>query len=207
MHNPGICGVILAYGSPMQAQPAAANGPGSKAAAVSSLIRALNADSDMVLVALGEDADALAPTVWAQAANVVQLAPAASEADALRTALREVLNRGRDAALVVSLEHVALNEASSLNAGRSPTAEAVHRMVAAYRDAGDEIWAVLAESAMGQGYPVLLGRKIIELFLRGQDWSAARDILAANAAHVHTLGSSDAEASGKAAPAAGKSGI
>ena len=139
------------------------------------LIGALNGDSEMVLVALGADADALAPVVWARAAYVVQIAEGASEAEALRLMLQEVLNRGRDAALVASLDSFVL------------TAETVHRMVAAYCAAGDEIWAVVPEQAMEQGHPVLMGRRIIELFLRGQKWSAADEILSANLEHVRTV--------------------
>ena len=37
------------------------------------------------------------------------------------------------------------------------------------------------------GKPVLMGRSMIELFLRGQQWSAADEILSANREHVHTV--------------------
>jgi CTP:molybdopterin cytidylyltransferase MocA len=183
MHSPGVCGAILATGPFTEAtgtQPAAAGAPWkSKAEAVGKLIDALSADTEMVLVAVGADAEALAPVAWARAAYVVQLAPGASQADALRVLLQEALNRGRDAALVTALESTAL------------TAETVRRMVAAYRAAGDEIWAVVPETEMRQGHPVLMGRRMIELFLRGQKWSAADEILAANLEHVRSLKAAD----------------
>jgi hypothetical protein len=147
----------------------------TKAEGVSELIDALSADTEMVLVAVGADAEALAPVVWARAAYMVQLAESTSAADALRAMLQEVLNRGRDAAIVTSLDNFAL------------TAETVRRMVAAYCAAGDEIWAVVPETEMLQGHPVLMGRRMIELFLRGQKWSAADEILSANLEHVRTL--------------------
>ena len=59
------------------------------------------------------------------------------------------------------------------------SAETVQRMVEGYRDAGDEIWAVVPEADQGHGNPMLLGRRMIELFLRGRQWSAAEEILAA----------------------------
>jgi CTP:molybdopterin cytidylyltransferase MocA len=145
------------------------------AESVGKLIDALNADTEMVLVAVGLGAKALAPAVWAKAAYLVQLPEGASGADALRIALQDVLNRGRDTALVTESESPGL------------TAETVHRMVAEYCSAGDEIWAVVPETEALQGHPVLLGRQMIELFLRGQKWSAADEILSANLEHVRTV--------------------
>jgi CTP:molybdopterin cytidylyltransferase MocA len=191
MHSPGVCGVILASGSQPSAGEAGSN-PGqpkskSKAEALNELISVLNEDTEMVLVALGGDAESLAPVVWARAAYVVTVAEGASEAEALRSMLQEVLNRGRDAALVASLDSSAL------------TADTVHRMVATYCAAGDEIWAVVPETAMQQGHPVLMGRQIIELFLRGQKWSAADEILSANLDHVRSVKAVDPTAAPVAA--------
>jgi CTP:molybdopterin cytidylyltransferase MocA len=180
MHSPGVCGVILAAGSQVGAGDARLK---TKAEGVNALIDALNADTEMVLVAVGADADSLAPVVWARAAYMVQLPATAGDADALRAMLQEVLNRGRDAAIVTSLDNFGL------------TAETVHRMVAAYCAAGDEIWAVVPETEMLQGHPVLMGRRMIELFLRGQKWSAADEILSANLEHVRTLKATDPLAS------------
>jgi CTP:molybdopterin cytidylyltransferase MocA len=180
MHSPGVCGIILAAGSHSGAQADVEVAPSkTKAEAVSELIGVLNGDTEMVLVGVGADAEALAPAVWARAAYVVQLSPSASDADALRTMLQEVLNRGRDAALVTALDNQAL------------TVQTVQRMVAAYCAAGDEVWAVVPETEMRQGHPVLMGRRMIELFLRGQKWSAADEILAANLEHVRSVKAAD----------------
>jgi CTP:molybdopterin cytidylyltransferase MocA len=176
MHSPGVCGVILAAGSQAGAEPARWK---TKAEGVTELINALNTDTEMILVAAGADAEAIAPVVWARAAYMVQLPADASDAVALRAVLQEVLNRGRDAAVVTALHSQGL------------TAETVHRMVAEYCAAGDEIWAVVPEAAMAQGHPVLMGRRMIELFLRGQQWSAADEILSANREHVKTIKATD----------------
>jgi CTP:molybdopterin cytidylyltransferase MocA len=176
MHSPGVCGVILAAGSQVGAQAGVeAAQSKSKAEAVSELILALNTDTDMVLVALGADAQELEPAVWAHAAYIVQLPPSSSDAETLRAMLQEVLNRGRDAALVAALDSQGL------------TGETVHRMVAAYREADDATWAVVPEAEIRHGHPVLMGRRMIELFLRGQQWSAADEILSANLEHVRSL--------------------
>jgi CTP:molybdopterin cytidylyltransferase MocA len=172
MHSPGVCGVILAAGSQAGADAAQWK---SKAEGVTSLIDALNSDTEMVLVAVGTDAEALAPVIWGKAAYMVQLPVGVSDAQALRTMLQEVLNRGRDAVIVTSLHIAGL------------TAETVHRMVAAYCAAGDDVWAVVPETEMLQGHPVLMGRSMIELFLRGQQWNAVDEILSASREHVHTI--------------------
>jgi CTP:molybdopterin cytidylyltransferase MocA len=183
MHSPGICGVILAAGS----QPGTGSASSSsKAEALSGLITALNTDTDMILVALGTNSETLEPVAWAQAAYVVQLPPKANDAETLRTMLQEVLNHGRDAALVTALDDQDL------------TAETVHRMVATYCSAGDETWAVTPENATQKWHPVLLGRQMIELFLRGQKWNSADEVLSANTAHVSAMKAENS----KPAPAA-----
>jgi hypothetical protein len=169
----------------------------TKAEGVGELIDALSADTEMVLVGVpAEDTDALAPVVWARAAYLVQLPTAASDADALRVMLQEVLNRGRDAALVT------VCDTANQSATQVLTATTVHRMVADYCAAGDEIWAVVPETEMLQGHPVLMGRRMIELFLRGQKWSAADEILSANLEHVRTIKLVDPLASAEAVTSA-----
>jgi CTP:molybdopterin cytidylyltransferase MocA len=180
MHTPGVCGAILATGRPTAAEPAAASTAESRSGALGRLVDAL-ADTDMVFVALGDDAEALAPVVWARAAYVVQMAPGASNDDALRALLQEVLSRGRDAALVTRLDGPALS------------AETVRRMMAVYRAAGEEIWAVASEPELAAGHPVLLGREMLDLFLRGRKWSTAEEILSANRQHVRALNTGDPE--------------
>jgi hypothetical protein len=154
------------------------------AQALDERIDALTDDTDMVLVAASvADGERLAPVVWAKAANLVEIPADASEAETLRTVLQDVLSRGRDAALLTGL------------AGASITAETAHRMVADFCAAGDEIWAIATDAGLGAGQPLLLGRRMIELFLRGRSWSSAEEALTANRRHVSVLGT-QASASG-----------
>ena len=182
MHSPGVCGAILASGPESGASGTLLHSN------VGPLIDALNADTEMVLVAAAEAADVLAPAVWARAAYLVQLAPGATEADALRALLKEMLNRGRDAALVTTLE------------GPSLTAKTVRSMVDAYRAAGPEIWAVAPQPESRQTYPVLLGRRMSELFLRGREWRSAQEVLFSNREHVFVLDLSVDESGSPASP-------
>ena len=182
MHSPGVCGAILASG------PQFGDSGTLPQSNVGPLIDALNAGTEMVLVAAAEAADALTPAVWSRGAYLVRLSPGAVEADALQALLKETLNRGRDAALVTTLEGPAL------------TAETVRSMVDAYRAAGPEIWAVAPEPESRQTYPVLLGRRMIELFLRGREWRSVQEVLSANREHVFELNLSVDESGSPASP-------
>jgi CTP:molybdopterin cytidylyltransferase MocA len=180
MHSPGVCGVILASGSRIGAGDPKQK---TKAEDLNELISALNADTEMILVAAGADGDALAPVVWARAGYMVKVAATASAPEVLRVMLQEVMNRGRDAAVVTWLD------------GQAVTAETVHGMVSTYCQAGDEIWAVAPEQDKTQGHPMLLGRRMIEVFLRGNKLSTADEILATNREHVRTMNAGDQAAS------------
>ena len=192
MHSPGVCGAILATSSSVAPVVPAQ----SRTQALGALIDVLHADTEIVLIAAGDDAESLAPAVWARAGYLVQLAPGAGEADALRALLQDVLNRGRDAVLVTTLDGPAL------------TAKTVRRMVAEYLEAGDEVWAVVPEALITKAVtsesgapesssetqpsgstsgPMLLGRRMIELFLRGRQWRTAEELLATHREHVRAL--------------------
>jgi hypothetical protein len=204
MHSPGVCGAIMATSSPLV--PGSTPAP-SRAEALGALIDVLHGDTEIVLIAAGDDADSLAPAVWMRAGYLVQLAPGASQSDALRALLQDVLNRGRDAVLVTTLD------------GPPLTAATVRRMVAEYLEAGDEVWAVVPEALITKAIasesgapesgapesstpqsvntetqpsgptagPMLLGRRMIELFLRGRQWRTAEELLATHREHVRAL--------------------
>lgn len=182
MHTPGVCGAILAVPHAEAVLPMGASGSESETTGrLGRWIDALNADTEMILVAGCASDEALAREVWARAAYLVQLPEGASLAQALRAVLQETLNRGRDAALVTTLQTPPVS------------AETVRRMVAAYRAAGDEVWALVPQidcreqSANRNCYPMLLGRQMIELFLRQQSWNAPEEILLAHREHVYAL--------------------
>src|SRR6266480_2418126 len=98
MHTPGVCGAILAIGS------GAGDASADTAARLGQWIDALNADTEMVLVAAAADDEALARAVWMRGAYLAPVRAEASVADALRALLQEMLNRGRDAALLTTLQ-------------------------------------------------------------------------------------------------------
>lgn len=132
---------------------------------LSAAIRSLSTASDFVLVVGGKNEAALAPIVYASGASmVVNPDPDRGQFSSLQAGLHEVLNRGRDTAIVTLVD-------------RPPaTAATVQTLRAAYESAGNNIWAVVPEFAGKHGHPFIAGREMIEAFLQASSTSSARDV-------------------------------
>lgn len=133
---------------------------------LSASIRSL-ALADFVLIVAGKNAAVLAPIVYAIGASVVvNPDPARGQFSSLQVGLREVLNRGRDAAIMTLIDRPPA----------SPTT--VQALRDAFEIAGDEIWAIIPEFSGKHGHPIVVGREMIEAFLRAAPDSSAREVLA-----------------------------
>lgn len=133
---------------------------------LSAAIRLFFSRVDVVLVVAGTNELALAPIVYANGASlVVNPDPARGQFSSLRVGLREVLNRGRDAAMVTLVD-------------RPPVRmETIATLEAAFeRATAKRKWAVIPEYQGKHGHPILAGREMIEAFLRAPETSNARDV-------------------------------
>ena len=172
--SPGYCGVILAAGTPerisMSLSPWPERNPlGSTL--LSTQIDALNTVSELVLIVAGNNEATLTPTVYAHGGYVVSAAEC-SDFEFLQLGVREVLNRGRDTALILSVD-------------RAPLSPATYRALCdAYQQSDRETWAVTPQSIESSTYPLIAGRELIEQLLRATAASSLHDVLAANAAHL-----------------------
>lgn len=177
-----FCGVILAAGesSRMGRDKALLPWPPDAVASalgdtfLSAAIRLFSAHVDEVLVVVGRNETALAPTVYASGASlVVNPDPARGQFSSLRVGLREVLNRGRDAAMITLVD-------------RPPVAtETLATLESAFeRATAERKWAVIPEYQGNHGHPILAGREMLEAFLRAPEASNARDIEHAHQAHI-----------------------
>lgn len=170
----GLCAVILAAGEssrmgrdkallPWPPQAAGAFGTGTF---LSAGIQLFDPFVDVVLVVAGKNEQNVAPVAYANgAALVANPHPERGQFSSLQVGLREVLNRGRDAAMITLVD-------------RPPVLPATIQILS---DAFDEAllqgkWAVVPEYQGKHGHPIFAGREMIEAFLRAPASSSARDV-------------------------------
>ena len=168
-----FCGVILAAGesSRMGRDKALLPWPADAGSAatdtfLSAAIRLFSVHVDEVLVVVGKNESALTPVVYATGASVVvNPDPTRGQFSSLRVALREVLNRGRDAAMITLVDRPPVRE------------ETLRTLRVAFEQSGRERkWAVIPDFHGKHGHPILAGRELIEAFLRAPETSNARDV-------------------------------
>jgi molybdenum cofactor cytidylyltransferase len=120
----------------------------------------------LVIVVAGKNAGSLQTIVDAAAAYlVVNRHPERGQFSSLQLGVQEVLNRGRDAAIIALVD-------------RPPAQpQTLTRLCEAFRDAYEnDKWAVVPEHDGRHGHPILIGREMIEVFLRAPANSTAREI-------------------------------
>jgi molybdenum cofactor cytidylyltransferase len=171
---PSFAGVILAAGDSSRMGrdkallpwPAPARGQAPSAETfLSGAIRSLMRATEFVVVVAGKNEVGLAPIVYAHGASlVVNPDPGRGQFSSLQLGLREVLNHGRDAAMVTLVDRPPVNIAT------------IQILREAFAAAAKNIWAVVPEFSGRHGHPYLAGREMIEAFLRVPATSIARDI-------------------------------
>lgn len=141
---------------------------------LSSAIRSLLLATDFVVIVVGKNEPTLAPIIYADGASlVVNPDPGRGQFSSLQVGLREVLNHGRDAAMVTLVDRPPANPA---------TLQTLHD---AFETADSNVWAVVPEFSGKHGHPYLIGREMIEAFLRVPAASSARDVEHQHQEHIH----------------------
>ncbi len=143
---------------------------------LSAAIRSLSAATEFVVVVVGKNEAALAPVIYADGASlVVNPDTSRGQFSSLQVALHEVLNRGRDAAMITLVD-------------RPPVSAATIQMLRdAFEGAGQNVWSVVPEFSGKHGHPYLIGREMMEAFLRVPATSIARDIEHQHQEHIQYL--------------------
>jgi molybdenum cofactor cytidylyltransferase len=171
-----LCGLILAAGESSRMGtdkallPWPPVPPGTVASfghtLLSAAISALKPFTEAVLVVAGKNTDNLAAVVSANGASLVRNpAPERGQFSSLQVGLREVLDRGYDAAMIVPVDC-------------PPLCRATLELLRAAFDRALSVgkWAVAPENNGKHGHPLLAGRALIEAFLLAPSTSNARAV-------------------------------
>jgi molybdenum cofactor cytidylyltransferase len=177
----GWCGVILAAGESTRMGadkallPWPPGDPSPHETFLSGAIRSLEPFTDLVLVIVGKNESNLAPVIYACGAFLVpNPAPEQGQFSSLKTGLREVLNRGRDAAMVTLVDRPPVGTST------------IQKLLAEFNTATAQAkWAVVPEYGGKHGHPILVGRELIEAFLKAPATATARDVEHQNIEHIN----------------------
>lgn len=177
-----FAGVILAAGDSSRMgrdkallpwPPAAAGQVSSTETFLSAAIRSFLLAADFVVVVVGKNEATLAPIIYSYGASLVANPdPGRGQFSSLQVGLREVLNHGRDAAMITLVDRPPVSAAT------------IQTLRDAFEVAGDNIWAAIPEFSGKHGHPYLVGREMMEAFLRVPATSIARDIEHQHQEHI-----------------------
>jgi molybdenum cofactor cytidylyltransferase len=140
---------------------------------LSAQIASLKPHCEIVLVVAGRNAAALKPDVYRLAADlVVNPDPDRGQFSSLQVGLQEVLNRGRDLALITHVDRIPASAAT------------IKSIKEAFKTRVREKWMVVPDYKGTHGHPVLASREMIEMWLRAPTTSTAREV---EHAHQHRI--------------------
>jgi molybdenum cofactor cytidylyltransferase len=179
---PGFCGVILAAGAStrmgrdkaMLPWHADITHPTSwRQTFLGAAIDMLRPHTDLVIVVAGKNEAEILPIVYSAGAFLITNPhPELGQFSSLQVGMHEVLNRGRDAALIALVD-------------RPPVLpKTVEALRAAFEAAPDPVWSVVPQFEGKHGHPYAVGREMIEGFLRAPATSTARDVEHAQQQHI-----------------------
>jgi molybdenum cofactor cytidylyltransferase len=183
--SPSICGVVLAAGfstrmgrdKALLPWPPVAEGTPVANTFLGATIDLLQPVTDLVIVVAGKNAASIGPVTYAHGAFlVVNPSPELGQFSSLRLGMREILNHGRDAAFLALTD-------------RPPVLPiTLQKLHDAFLNAAPDIWAVIPEVQRGKelvhGHPILVGREMIEAFLRAPLDATARDLEHRHQQHI-----------------------
>lgn len=147
---------------------------------LSAAIASLMLATDFVLIVVGKNEATLAPIAYARGASLVTNPdPGRGQFSSLQVGLHEVLNRGRDAAVITLVDRPPIGSAT------------VQLLRDAFEAAPPEVWAVVPEFSGKHGHPYLVGRELIEAFLQAPDTASAREVERRYQEHIQYVAVSD----------------
>lgn len=170
-----FCGVILAAGESSRMGRPKALLPWRGGTFLSSAIRVLNNCTDQVIIVAGNNASQLRPVADANAGYlIVNRQTDLGQFSSLQLGLQEVLNNGRDAAVITLMDRPPAK----------PETVALLQREFRTRSETQDIWAIVPEFNGTHGHPIIIGREMITIILDAPPTSNARDVMHAHQSHV-----------------------
>src|SRR6266581_5843526 len=172
--SPSFAGVILAAGDSTRMGQDKALLPWQGGTFLSAAIDVLKPLTELVIVVGGKNTNSLLPTIYQKGAFITENHHTErGQFSSLKIGLQEVLNRGRDTALVALVDRPA---------PRPATVQAIKNHFLESLQNG--AWAVVPEFEGKHGHPFVVGREMIERFLRAPLDATARDVEHAAQQHI-----------------------
>src|SRR5438552_3260556 len=163
---------LLPWGSPHPSNTTKGGAPSPLVASgtlLSAAIHALSQFCEMVIVVGGNNEQTLRPVVYSGGASLVRNPiPELGQFSSLQTGLRGLLNRGRDSAMITLVDRP------------PPGPGTLHSLLETFSGRPHGVWAVVPEYQGNHGHPILIGREMMEAFLRAPASANARGIEHAN---------------------------
>jgi len=182
--SPSFAGLILAAGESSRMgmdkallpwPPQVAGQPLVKDTFLSAAIRSL-LGTDFVAVVAGKNESALEAIAYANGASIVTNPdPSRGQFSSLQVGLHEVLNRGRDAAVITLVDRPPVSAAT------------VQQLQDTFAGAPENVWGIVPEFSGKHGHPFIAGRELIEAFLQAPPTANARDIEHRHQEHIQYM--------------------
>jgi molybdenum cofactor cytidylyltransferase len=186
---PSFGGVILAAGESSRMgrdkallpwPPQALDRADSSETFLSAAIRSLAFSTDFVIVVAGANEAALAPIVYGIGASIVANPDfSQGQFSSLQIGINEVLNRGRDAAIITLVDRPPARIAT------------VETLRTSFANSAEGVWAVVPEYSGKHGHPYVVGRELMTIFLEAPASANARDIEHAHQQHIEYVAVDD----------------